>query len=229
MIIYPQNWKKIGMRITAGEVEQRLMSVLRGIDCDCLSFSGGVDSSLLLYYMIQIFHKVKIFTMGISESHPDVMFAKKVVAHYKKKYFSPLTHFIYYPKDQEIKYSIYELFYRYVNKYTKKIIAGDTIDEYMCGYYDHMTNPTEEVYYEHIRRLQEDHLIPLDMSSAEVQVCLPYADERIIAMLSQIPLKDKVDSYNRKKIIVEMAKGRVPKEIIHRRKYGFCDALKIKE
>lgn len=230
MIVYPKNWRKIGVEIAAGEVEQRIKDVLRDIDCNCLSFSGGVDSSLLLYYMSRIFHSVRIFTMGISEAHPDVKFAKSVVAHYKRKFlWVTFDHYIYYPQNEEIKDAIYELFYRFVSKYTEKIITGDTIDEYMCGYYAHMTDPTEEVYHDHIRRLQKDHLIPLDKSSAGVGVCLPYADERIIAMLSQIPLKDKVDSYNRKKIIVEMAKGRVPKDVIHRRKYGFCDALKIKE
>lgn len=229
MITYPKNWKKIGVPIRLTDIEQRLMEVLREIYCNCLSFSGGVDSSLLLYYLCRIFHRVEVFTMGVSEAHPDVMFAKSVVAYYKRKFFHvSFDHHIYYPRDEEIKDSIYELFYRFVAQNTDKIIAGDVIDEYTCGYYPHMANPTEEVYYNFIRQLQEKHLIPLNLHSAKVGVCLPYADEKIIAMLSQIPLKDKVDSKNRKKVIMEMAKGKVPEEAITRRKYGFCDALTIK-
>ncbi len=230
MIIYPKNWRKIGVKIAAREVERRLIDVLQKINCNNLSFSGGVDSSLLLYYMCQVFDRVNLFTMVISESHPDATFAKSVVADYKRKFFGfRFDHYFYYPKDEEIKDTIYELFYRWISKHTKKIITGDTIDEYMCGYYAHMTNPIEEVYYDYIRRLQKDHLIPLNRNSAEVGVCLPYADEEVIAMLSQIPLKDKVDLKNRKKMITEMAKGKVPDGVIMRRKYGFCDALIIKE
>lgn len=229
MIVYPQSWKKIGVAISITDIEGRLMEVLRKIDCNCLSFSGGIDSSLLLYYMCQMFDKIKIFTMGISESHPDVKFAKKIVEHYGKKFNARLWHYIYYPQNSEVKDGIYELFYRFVNKRTKRIIAGDVIDEFMCGYYAHMATPTEEVYYDFVRQLQKDHLIPLDKASGGVEVCLPYADEKVIAMLSQIPLTEKVSSRNRKMLMLKIVEGKIPREIISRRKYGFCDVLTIKE
>lgn len=122
-----------------------------------------------------------------------------------------------------------QLFYKFVCKYTEKLVAGDTIDEYTGGYYAHMANPTEKVYYSYIRQLQKNHLIPLDENSGKVKVYLPYADEKVIGLLSQIPLKDKVDLKSRKKIMVELAKGKVPEEVITRRKYGFCDSFKIKK
>lgn len=228
MIVYPKGWKKIGVKIQATDIEQRLVEVLKEINCDCLSLSGGIDSSLLLYYMCQLFGRVKVFTMGISESHPDVIFAKSIVEHYGKKFDSRLWHYIYYPRNEETKDAIYELFYRFVSKRTKKIIAGDTVDEYMCGYYAHMKQPTEEVYYDYIRQLQKEHLVPLNKASGKVEVCLPYADDKIIGMFSQIPLRDKVDSETRKKVMIEMAKGKVPEDVILRRKYGFCDAFTIK-
>ncbi|GAJ00019.1 unnamed protein product, partial [marine sediment metagenome] len=40
---------------------------------------------------------------------------------------------------------------------------------------------------------------------------------------------EKVDRKCRKKLMVEIAKGKIPNEVINRRKYGFCDVLKIKE
>jgi len=230
MIIYPKNWKKIGAAISTADIEGRLIEVLREIYCNHLSFSGGVDSSLLLYYLCQIFHRVEIFTMGTSEAHPDVKFAKDVIEQYKRKFFHvSFEHHIYCPRNEEIEDSIYGMFYKFVSQHTDRIITGDVIDEYTCGYYAHMANPTEEVYYDHIRRLQKNHLVPLNENSDKVGVCLPYADEKVIAMLSQIPLKDKVDYRNRKKVVIEMARGKVPDEVILRRKYGFCDALIIKE
>jgi len=239
MIVYPENWERIGTPIPTADIEARLIEVLREIYCNCLSFSGGVDSSLLLYYLCQIFQRIEIFTMGASEAHPDIMFAKDVVEQYKRRFFHvSFEHHIRYPTEGEIKDTggkegflgdkTVQSFYKFVAEQTDKIIAGDVIDEYTCGYYAHMANPTEEVYYNHIRRLQKNHLVPLNANSDKVKVWLPYADEEIIAMLSQIPIKDKVDCVTRKKIIMEMAKGKVPDDVILRRKYGFCDALIIK-
>ena len=181
--------------------------------------------------MCKIFdsRRVDLFTMGISEDHPDVMFAKSVIEQYKRQFpWVDFNHYIYYPKGGEIKDSIYGMFYKFVREHTDRIITGDCIDEYMCGYYPHQKSPNEETYYNFIRRLREDHLIPLNENSGTVEVCLPYADDEIIGMLSQIPLKDKVDSETRKKVMIELAKGKVPEDVILRRKYGFCDALKIK-
>jgi len=240
MIVFPENWKEIGVAITTADIEDRLVKVLREIDCNALSLSGGVDSSLLLYYMCKIFRYINIFTAGLSKEHPDVMFAKSAVEYYRKIFEGvSFCHRFYYPTPDEVKDTggekgflgdkTVQRFYKFAAEYTDKIIAGDTIDEYMCGYYDHMFEPTEEMYYKYIRQLHKNHLIPLNENSGEVKVYLPYADEKIIAMLSQIPLKDKVDLKHRKKIIIGLAKGKVPDEIIERRKYGFCDVLVIKE
>jgi len=44
-------------------------------------------------------------------------------------------------------------------------------------------------------------------------------------MMSQIPLSRKVDRENRKKLLSAIARGRIPDEIIDRRKRGFISAL----
>jgi len=234
MISYPRDWRQVGVEITAQNIEERLVDVLTHIGCKNLAFSGGLDSSLLLYYMCQIFDRIKIFTIGLSKAHPDVAFAESVVEHYGKKFDVRLWHYVYCPTDDELKRTVpeefpgdhaVELFYRFVAKHTNEIIAGDGIDEFMCGYYAHVENPNEESYYNHLRRLYLEQLVPLDLNSGNVEIYLPYIDEKMIALMSQIPLKDKVDKKERKKFLVEMAKGKVPKEILLRRKYGFCDAL----
>jgi len=240
MIVFPKNWEKIGTAVIGVDIEERLTKVLKEIHCNCLSLSGGLDSSLLLYYMCQIFHDVHVFTIGLSENHPDIIFAKKAIEYNKKVWrWTNIWPKFYFPTSGEVKDTggkegflgdkTVQRFYKFVGLTANEIIAGDTVDEYMCGYYAHMANPTEEVYYDHIRRLQKNHLVPLDVNSDKIRVYLPYADEKIIAMLSQIPLKDKVDSKNRKKVLMGLAKGKVPDEIIERRKYGFCDVLNIKE
>ncbi len=235
MIVYPQNWEKIGQPIKLKEIEDMILQGLSEIPCNSLSFSGGLDSSLMLYFMLQIYKQVEAFTMGISELHPDVRYSKWVIEELEN-----VTHRIYIPSQKEIEHAQQQegdlegdkavrLFYKFVGIHTSEIIACDGIDEFMCGYYEHQKNPNEKTYYDYIRRLQKEQLRPLDSNSSKVKVYLPYLDCRLLCLLSKIPINKKVDSEGRKKIMVQMANGKVPNEVIDRRKYGFCDVLKIKE
>ncbi len=233
MIVYPCNWEKVGQQIQLKEIEETIIQILKYINCNYLAFSGGIDSSLLLYYMSKIFNEIKVFTIGLNENHPDVIYAKKMV-----KMFDNVKHYVYIPTEKDINSEIYEkdfkgdnavrLLYNYVYQYTDKIVAGDGIDEFVCGYYDHQSNPNEDTYFKYMYKLQKEQLIPLNHNSGKVKVCLPYIDNRLIYLLSQIPLKDKVDLNCRKKIMVRLAKDKIPEEIINRWKYGFCHALEEK-
>jgi len=238
VIVYPKNWREVGTEITVEAVEDALEDAFHTFNCTNLALSGGLDSSLLLYYMCQVFKRIEVFTIGKTNEHPDIVFAKKVVDYFRMRYNNvDIIHHICYPQDWEIKDSIeeypgdraVELFYRFVDKYTDTIVAGDGIDEFMCGYYAHMRNPNEETYYSYLRKLQKEQLVPLDLNSGNVDVYLPYLDEKVLALLLQIPLEDKVDTVTRKKFLIKMALGKVPDEAITRRKYGFCDAFVEKE
>lgn len=235
MIIYPKDWAKIGQPIKLKEIEDTILQILSEIDCNCLSFSGGLDSSLMLHFMLKIHKQVEAFTMGVSELHPDVRYSKWVVEESDK-----VIHRIFIPSAEEIRNAkkwkwdqegdkAVRLFYGFVGKHTNEIIACDGIDEFMCGYYAHQDKPFEDTYYTIIRQLQAKHLIPLDQNSMPIKIYLPYLDNRLLLLFSQIPISEKVDRGYRKKIMVEIAKGKIPNEVIIRRKYGFCDALKIKE
>jgi len=243
MIIYPKNWKEIGQPTKLKEIEDTILQILSEIDCNCLSFSGGLDSSLMLYFMLKVHKQVQTFTIGISKSHPDVRYSRLVIDKFDNiipdLYIPSIIPRFYIPSWEEIKntkesFKEFEgdnavrLFYKFLRRYTDKIIACDGIDEFMCGYYVHQTNPNEETYYNYMKRLQKEQLIPLDKNSERVKVYLPYLDDRLILLLSQIPISEKVDKECRKKLMVEIAKTKIPNEIITRRKYGFCDVLKIK-
>jgi len=234
MIVYPINWARIGRHIGIKEIDSTLNSIIWGINCNALSFSGGLDSSLLLYHMCMVRAPVtqklpipvSVFTAVRSKTHPDIIFAKKVAKYFRKKFpYIQLTHHIFYVPDGQD--NGIKLFYEFIAKHTNEIIAGDGIDEFMAGYYDHQSNHVllekERIYYYHIRALQRNHLIPLHEASGKVKVYLPYIDESLIALYSQIPLSGKVDNNTRKKVMVAMAKGKVPDEVLLRRKYGFCD------
>jgi asparagine synthetase B (glutamine-hydrolysing) len=234
MIIYPADWRKVGEPIQLEDIEEIIIHILSEINCSHLSFSGGIDSSLILFYLSRLYSHVEAYTLGLSEDHPDVKYSRLVV-----QQFNNVTHNVYIPILAEVEAEkqagdfsgdhIVKIFYKFVHSYTDEIIACDGIDEYMGGYYDHQKDPSETMYYSYLRRLQKEHLKPLHKNSGKIKVYLPYIDNRLILLLSQIPLRDKVDAENRKKIMQQLAKDKIPQEIIERHKYGFCDALMIKE
>jgi len=235
MIVHPGCWRNIGKSIESREIENAILSIVYKIDCDCLALSGGLDSSLMLYFMLKKHQQVRAFTIGISEEHPDVKYSKLVVDNLGRT-----KHRIYIPTREEINGEKNQskdirgdkatrLFYKFVSKYTDEIISCEGIDEYMAGYYDHQENPDEETYYKHIRQLREKHLEPLNRNSGQVKIYLPYLDSKLLCFLSQIPIAEKVTSEQRKTLVVAIAENKIPNEIINRRKYGFCDALQIRD
>jgi len=233
MIIYPENWEKIGQPIQIKDIEKVILQTLSRIGCPFLSFSGGLDSSLMLYFMAKIFPKVFCLTIGFPENHPDVEYSRLVV-----KEFKNVKHVIYIPTQKEIAKEgrnprqdlPVKLFYEFLTrKKMPEIIACDGIDEFLCGYYDHQHHPNEKTYYNFLRRLSKEHLKPLNKNSGDIDVYLPFLSKELLYLLAQIPVSEKVDRHNRKKIMVKMARGKIPDKVIERWKYGFCDALRIKE
>lgn len=231
MVVYPLNWKEKGQPIKTQDIEETVLLVLKEIDINCLALSGGLDSSLMLYFMTKVYGiDIDTFTIALSEDHPDYIYSKTVSKHFGVKWNTHIPTESLERKETDCPGDeIVRDFFRFIeSKGVDKIICCDGIDEYMCGYYGHRDDPSEETYFNYIRQLQEYHLEPLHKNSGRVKVFLPYLDDCLISLLSQIPIADKVDTKNRKKIMIEMAKGKLPDEIIQRPKYGFCDAMKIK-
>jgi len=227
VIIYPDNWSTIGAIVGVSQVEDTIEQVTKDVPCCALSLSGGVDSALLLYYMSKHNTQVRAYTIGYSENHPDVIYARKIC-----KQFDNVKHVVHIPKskvetvgcDLDGDEAVRE-FYKFVGSFEESIVTGDGIDEFMCGYYKHQQDKTDETYYKCIRELFSIQLEPLNRNSGGVLVYLPYLDDRLLRLLVMIPTSEKVDIDNRKKIIISIAKDKLPSSIVYRRKYGFCNAL----
>lgn len=224
MIVYPENWQQIGTCVSPVMVEDAILSSLKEIDCSCLSFSGGLDSSLLLYYMITLGRKVRTFTVACSVRHPDIRYSQIVIKNLEERFGVKIE-----GHQEIIKRTtgdqLVRQFYFKLQQWTDSIIAGDGLDEFMCGYYEHQRPSTtftnEEIYFGLLQQLQQRHLKPLDKNSGNVKVYLPYLSDVVTRLFWQIPLADKVDKIHRKRIMLLLAKGKLPEEVINRRKYGF--------
>ncbi len=225
MICYPDDWKEIGVKKTLDEIESIIVSTLKDLNCSNLSLSGGVDSSLLLYYLHNLFGKeISCFAIAFREDHPDIYYSALVAKTFNIK----LEVFVSVVEDKESDFpgdGLIRDFYKRLP--VSEIIAGDGVDEFNGGYYDHMEKG-ESAYFDYIHRLVSEHLIPLNENSGDVRVFLPYLNPKLIDAFQNIPLTEKFGLDFRKKIIYDLAKGKVPDEIINRRKYGFCDAGRIK-
>lgn len=225
MIDYPENWQGIGKKISSSEISSAICSSIKQTGVHSLSLSGGIDSTLLLYFMKKVLgNSIYCYNVSLSEDHPDHVYAKMATDFFGVDLYS------YFLDGNEEPDEVVKTFYTYLkNAGVKKIIAGDGIDEFSCGYYSHQNDPSERNYISWIRQLNQGQLAPLNKNSGSVSVYLPYLAPSVVALLSLIPIYDKVDSDCRKKIIVEMAKGNIPDDIINRRKFGFCDAASRKD
>ncbi len=225
MIRYPENWKQIGRKILPEEIGDAIQSCIRKIGVRSLSLSGGLDSTLLLYFMEKTLGApIYCYTTALGEEHPDFIHAKLAAECFKSEFHPCLL------TEEKEPDEIVRGFYGFLrDSGVKEIIAGDGVDEFNCGYYAHMHDPSETAYYNFIRRLQKEQLGPLNENSGDVKVFLPYMDDSLISLFSQIPIFEKVDNLNRKKILIQLAKDKLPDEIIYRRKFGFCDAATRKD
>ena len=220
MIEHPKDWQKVGREIGLTEVGEAIRQSILSINCNCLSFSGGLDSSLLLHFMLEAGRKVQIFNGTCSQGHPDTYYSQLAVRFFESKFNTKITG-QWFVIDNATGNKLVKAFYKLVGQHTDSIIAGDGIDEFAGGYYDHQEKPYEFRYFYHMRKLQLEQLAPLDKNSGTVRVHLPYLDTRVTSLLWQIPLSEKVDATCRKKLMVQLAEGKLPREIIDRRKYGF--------
>ncbi len=207
-----------------------LENVIADMDVRHLAYSGGIDSTIMLRLMTGVFSSGSLFyktvhtyTISSRESHPDIVHARIGSTLYGSIHHELIVKPI--DSDNPGDDAVRQLF-KNVLLTTNSIVCCDGIDEFMCGYYKHMENPTLEQYQHHLSRLLPDHLKPLDKNSGRVKVYLPYLNEGVMSIFNSIPLFKKVDSKNRKKVVVDIAKHLgIPEEIILRNKYGFCDAF----
>jgi len=231
MITFPNNWYTIGQKPDINTIEHTLITVLKSLNCNNLALSGGVDSSYMLYCMSKVFgNNINCYTIALNEEHPDYIHSNNITKVFGVKWFYLLTEKRIedkeddFPGDGGVK-----SFFKWISSLeVPSIICCDGIDEFMGGYYKHMKEPVHETYYDFMLRLQKEQLQPLDKNSEGINVLLPYLDNRLITLYNNFPMVDRFDFNDRKKLMILLAKDKIPYNILYRRKYGFVDVGVIK-
>ena len=232
MIAYPNAWREIGAIPDFKEIEDNLIQFLELLNCNNLALSGGIDSSYMLWCMTKVFgHSVNCYTIALNKEHPDFVFSENITKEFgvNWNFFIPEVKPKDLPEDNPGD-SIVRTFFNWLSDNGKtEMICCDGIDEFMGGYYSHLHKPTHETYYDFMVRLKKEQLEPLDKSSGKVAVFLPYLHSSLIGLYDRIPMSMRFGTNGRKKVITNLACGKIPDTIINRRKYGFVDAMVIKE
>lgn len=239
MIVHPKSWNKdygilsfpinVIEKVDVETIVEQLLKVITNLNVNHLSYSGGVDSTILLCLMTKVFDAVHTYTISSMDTHQDVLFAKK-----GSVLFDSIHHeFIVVPVNKETDMfkgdNAVRQLYENIVSYTDKMICGDGIDEFMCGYHKHKDLKFDTYKY-FLSDLLSGHLLPLNLNSGSVKVFLPYLDDGLINKWRSIPLTTKVDGFNRKKFISKIAQYLgIPNDIIFRHKYGFIDAFGNKD
>jgi len=220
-----------------------------------VTLSGGVDSTLGLAMLRKNFPEAKIvaFTMGGSEEHPDVIHARLAAEKFGAEHREII------PNQDDIQEALKEyqkefpdvdiekavadgdfdvyLLYKYISALQPKIlVACDGIDELMGGYWGHREGNTLEerkkAFEKFWGKLIPVHLQPLLATGKRFNINLifPYLNKKLVNIISQIPIQDRVSDEVGKIPMRKLAKiFEVPDEIITRSKRGQIGMLELEE
>lgn len=213
----------------------------------CTTLSGGLDSSFCLAKIREIIGPKAIihsFTVGSNVRHHDIRFARKIAKLFKTDHheFIPSEDVIeeakkalssFWPhKHHSLGDIAVYLAYKNISKFGFKcVIAHDGIDELLGGYWEHRRYDDIEkkakAFQNLWHNLASNHLDPLVKKANlfSVSVTLPYLYSEVIKYIAKIPL-DKRTTFAESKIpLRRIAEKYLPKDVITRKKLGFCSAL----
>jgi len=196
---------------------------------------------------------IDTFTVGSSEQHPDVVHAKMVAElfHTEPHCLIPTEkqvrqvdlirtlHPELFAGDKGrsgygvflLMQSVKEYARRLSLSYSPALITHDGIDELLGGYWDHRKfktqRETEKIFETLWRELPEKHLIPLKRKADfhGVIPLHPYLHRSVVEYISHIPVGERTSRKESKIPLRRLAERFLPREIIERRKLGFCDAM----
>lgn len=208
------------------------------------TLSGGLDSSFCLAVLRRIIDPgvaIHTFTIGGSERHPDIQFARQISRQFKS------IHHEFIPTIQEIEKARNELailneegienlgvllIYKFISGFHPySVIVHDGVDELLGGYWEHRA-PREKlekvrVFEDFWHKLEGNHLLPLERKAERFNISLifPYLQKKVVEYISRIPIEARTTHENSKVPLRDIAERYLPSEVIRREKKGFNAAM----
>ena len=208
-----------------------------------VSFSGGVDSSLLAKICNDLGYEITLLTIGFEDSH-DVKHSKEIAKmfgyNHKIGKISPKT----FPelskkinkiiKTDNLSWNENCIAFYHVAKLAKrygitKVLTANGIDELFCGYNayrdaikhgsDSVMNMMESKIENELNMMKAVNTIS---SEFDVEILQPFLSKEFVNYAKKIPIEEKIhgpDDLMRKHIVRDLAlKIEVPKEAAFKRK-----------
>jgi asparagine synthase (glutamine-hydrolysing) len=208
-----------------------------------VSFSGGVDSSLLTKICNDLGYEITLLTIGFEDSH-DVKHSKEIAKmfgyNHKIGKISPKT----FPelskkinkiiKTDNLSWNENCIAFYHVAKLAKrygitKVLTANGIDELFCGYNayrdvikhgsDSVMNMMESKIENELNMMKAVNTIS---SEFDVKILQPFLSKEFVNYAKKIPIEEKIhgpDDLMRKHIVRDLAlKIEVPKEAAFKRK-----------
>jgi len=208
----------------------------------CIFFSGGIDSTIILY-LAKLYHvNVKAFIIGLDNSE-DVKISKKyciennvdyeIVSFTKKELLSSIPKIIYHIESFEPNVvrgaTLSYLLSKKAHESGYKIaLCGEGSDEIFSGYGDFLKLDNEslccDLSYKLTMDLHRTQLLRVDRTSMafQLEVRVPFLDKKVVELALSLPQKYKIGLLNNKKttkfILREAFKEVLPSYIYSRQK-----------
>ena len=208
-----------------------------------VSFSGGVDSSLLAKICNDLGYEITLLTIGFEDSH-DVKHSKEIAKmfgyNHKIGKISPKTFLELSKKINKIiktdnlSWNENCIAFYHVAKLAKrygitKVLTANGIDELFCGYNayrdaikhgsDSVMNMMESKIENELNMMKAVNTIS---SEFDVKILQPFLSKEFVNYAKKIPIEEKIhglDDLMRKHIVRDLAlKIEVPKEAAFKRK-----------
>ncbi|CAF0853676.1 unnamed protein product [Adineta ricciae] len=238
-------------------VRMRLMSHRR-IGC---MLSGGLDSSLIAALTVQearkqgITYPIQTFSIGMDESSPDLVAARKVAQHLGTEHheirftsqdaIDHLRKVIRALESYDITTIRASIGMYFVSKYIQEktdtvvILSGEGADEVCQGYIYFYRQPTPEEGDQESRRLCNDlfyyDVLRADRTTAAhgLELRVPFLDHAFTSYYFSLPAKERMPTKERaEKYILRKAfdgLNLIPQEILWRPKEAFSDGVAAKK
>ncbi|MEM0481749.1 MAG: asparagine synthase C-terminal domain-containing protein [Nitrososphaerota archaeon] len=224
-------------------LEELMAAVKRSVAKKCaVLFSGGIDSSLLVWTCMSVGLEPLAVSVGLGGSH-DLSFSEKASKLLRVDYVSvPLAGkeiiqtSIYLSKnmvlhslmDRALAVLVYDGSRVAVSHGRRQVVSGQGADELFGGYmkYLRILESGNRLGAEEEMRRDLDTLwlrsLPRDYASAALAGCLlttPYLDERIINNAYNLPLEFKISRGVRKMVLRDVARlAGLPAELVEKEK-----------